>query len=669
MSESDRVRTVVVDRVATVLDRLGVSERRAVPSTAAETARATRRLLFGDELGLIVFLSVFVFTVGTSRLDVFINDTFTLANALAALARFDLALTTFPFGPPDGATPGVVFADGARYGRNYGQVAASLPVYLVLSALTLLFELRPLLIGLWGLVLHWTLVVGGRYTGRWGTRGAAAATLIVVLPNLALANPVPDQFALYAALQVTSAVATAAIGVAFYRFYRSQLGGESAALIAGVATLATPVGFFATVPKRHALTVLAVVLGVFFLHRTHAVGDDDARRHGYRFLCYSTVGGMAWIHAGEGLVLLAALACGDVAATRAFRPRDVGVAVAATAVSLLPFFATNYLIAGNPLLPPRALTEYVGQSVGGGEVVSEAVGTGTGSSGSSGSLPRTPGAVVAALVDTVAGLLEGLVSVLRRIASAAVVVGTLLSTEFGDTVSAIADTDRLVEVFLRRGYVREVAYKRPRAINLSLLESMPALGALTGVVVYGVERRGADVRRWAASPWVATDVAALVYTVALVALSLPRMPVEGSFTVRYLHPLYALAVYGLLRVPFVRGVVDDHHRSLAAALVGTVVVGLPLYAVGVATLTQVLGEAIQLYASVAVLVGALVALVAVVAVHRGTERAAALTALALGVGFGTTTTYLLGSGLVAFTPERHLLPVVDWLSRLLAGGV
>lgn len=67
-----------------------------------------------------MFFSVFVFTSGTSRLDVFINDTFTLANALAALARFDLALTTFLLEPSDGATPGVVFANGARYGRNYG---------------------------------------------------------------------------------------------------------------------------------------------------------------------------------------------------------------------------------------------------------------------------------------------------------------------------------------------------------------------------------------------------------------------------------------------------------------------------------------------------------------------------------------------------------------------
>jgi hypothetical protein len=65
---------------------------------------------------------------------------------------------------------------------------------------------------------------------------------------------------------------------------------------------------------------------------------------------------------------------------------------------------------------------------------------------------------------------------------------------------------------------------------------------------------------------------------------------------------------------------------------------------------------------------ALVAVVAVVAVHRGTERAAVLTAVVLGVGFGTTT-YLLGSGLVAFTPERHLLSILNWLSRLFAGGM
>lgn len=140
-------------------------------------------------------------------------------------------------------------------------------------------------------------------------------------------------------------------------------------------------------------------------------------------------------------------------------------------------------------------------------------------------------------------------SVLQRTATAAAVIGTLLSTEFGDTVSALADTDRLVEVSLHRGYVREIAYKRPRETYLSLSESMSALGVLTGVVIYGIERRGADVRKWAASLWVVTDAAALVYTVALITLSSPRMRVEGNFMLCHLHLLYALAVYGLLRCP------------------------------------------------------------------------------------------------------------------------
>lgn len=69
-----------------------------------------------------------------------------------------------------------------------------------------------------------------------------------------------------------------------------------------------------------------------------------------------------------------------------------------------------------------------------------------------------------------------------------------------------------------------------------------------------------------------------------------------------------------------------------------------MYTAGVATLTQVLCEAIQLYASVAVWIGVPIVIVTVIAVHRGMKRAVALTAVVLGVRFGATTTYLPGSG-------------------------
>lgn len=200
--------------------------------------------------------------------------------------------------------------------------------------MTLLFELRPLLIGLWGVVFDWTLVVGERYTGRWGARGAAVATLVVVLPNLALATPVPDRFALYAALQVTSAVATATVGAG------------STGSIARSSVVSPRHWSSWSSPLRRQFVFLTVLEAV----RTHGPAGCPRRvlpppyARGRRrcpstqLRFYSTIGGMAWIHAGERLVLFIALVCGDVAATRAFRSRDIEVAVVATAASLLRFF-------------------------------------------------------------------------------------------------------------------------------------------------------------------------------------------------------------------------------------------------------------------------------------------------------------------------------------------
>lgn len=326
-------------------------------SALGTVRRATRRagaVVFGDRLGVILFLAGLVFVTSYWRIGIFVSDSYALGNTLVNVADGHLAVRNIQYSLTFGSQPGLYDVDGTIYGRNYGHVFLSLPVLWVLQGLSAVFDPRLALAGGWS-VLLFVLIDQVGYVRNRRPRYALAGSVLALLcfgTNAALASPLDETWLPLVALQLTTMVAAAGVMVALYRLF-AHVHGRRVGLLVGILSLvATPVGFWAPIPKRHVFTALAVVvvLGAFYASRTAA----SARRSlAFRSLSYAVVALLAWLHAPEALMVLVALGAVDLLTARSNDPRRLAVVGLVFCVALAPFLATNYAISGNPVEPPR----------------------------------------------------------------------------------------------------------------------------------------------------------------------------------------------------------------------------------------------------------------------------------------------------------------------------
>ncbi|WP_338728134.1 hypothetical protein [Haladaptatus sp. DJG-WS-42] len=621
-------------------------------------ARALRlgKLLFGDLRGLLVFIVALWVFVLYWRIGIFISDTFTVANAFVAVSEGHLWLDRFPYGPGPN-TPGMVIVDGKLYGRNYGQIFLALPFLWAFQAIAVVADPRVALVAGWsGLTLAgW--VVAGRLANRTTEFTVAGSVLALCLfaANLTFATPLDPFWTHQAALQVASMVAAAFVGVVLYRLL-TEIHGHRVGLITGLfAVLATPVGFWASIPKRHALTTLFAVCTLYCFYKSR---DGNLK---LRALAYVFVGLTAWIHAPEAFVLIVALAVVDIPTAKSNDRRTLAALGIAFAISLLPFFITNALISGNPIQPPRLLPQYDGGPIPDAPAPSGEGGLGgggeSGGSGGSGESVSQSPSFVRLVLKTVAAL-----------GSSAVGKITIFTTLFTDGLSvAVHSPERLFQTYIRQGYyVRGVANDGNEAINLSILESAPILGALTAFPVYAVHRfrEKTRVSAWLSTPVGATDAFALVYCALLTAVYLPRLPLYATITVRYLLPVFPFLLYAVMRLPSIRRVVAHELQTLAWAYAGTVLVGGQVLVLALLVQRPALGEAVQLHALLGIAVGGAFGLWTIASIHW--SRVDNLGAALLGIVAGTGTLFLLLSGIEYFAYAGDFaLPVSQRISELL----
>jgi hypothetical protein len=596
--------------------------------------------VFGDKTGTTVFLLAVVFFGLTVPTVPFINDNYTLANALVAVADGHLHVEAFVYGPPDGPYPGMVAVDGQAYGRNYGQVFVALPFLWALSASATVVNPAWTLPLLWSAALCALAVRAGTRLDRRraGLAAGAVAGVATFAANAALARPVDPGWHPWLALQLSTVVAAALVAVVVYRLVARTHGGRLGGFAGAAVALATPVGFWARFPKRHSPGALCVVVALYCLHRSRAA-PTSAQATRFRALAYVPVGLATWVHAPEGVVLFLALGAVDALTARSNDPRELAVVAATLGLAMLPFLVTNTLVAGNPVEPPRRLPDYA-----------EAVGTTAG--------PATGGA------DAGGGTLTTLVELL-----------VVFVAYMARSAASLLDVGRLFDVFVRGGNELGIgqAVVGGRSLNLAVLEAMPLAAALlaTPVVAYRRVRAraapNANVSPLAAlreHPARATDAFAVVYLLLLVVLYLPRLPIQVSFTVRYLHPLYPLACYLLVRLPAVRAVVEREWRLLAGSYAAVLLVGGPAFVAALGAFAGNLEAAVQYHARLALSAGAVVLYwVVAAAATDGYERGGAV---ALAFAAAVTTLYLVLSAVLYFTyTDRFALPVtrlvVEWL--------
>lgn len=678
--------------------------------------------VFGDAVGLAVFLGALVLGGLTWQLGFFITDNYALANGLVNLAEGHLSIDRFYYSLSLRSQPGLHLVDGQVYARNYGQLFLALPVYYALDWLTVVAELQLLLIAGWCLTTlifcrQVGIVVGRRR--QFQLVGSALAVSLFAV-NVPIASLTPDAPVGLAALQVVSIGAVATTGLALYRLVAVFEGQRVAAVVACGTVVASPLWFWAAIPKRHTLTVAAVaVLLYWFAVSRHTgarasppfTGRSVSKPVVLRCFGYLLVGVVAWIHVFEGLVLLGTFATADLSTASTNSRRTVLALGLVLVLGLTPFFATNLVVSGDATQPPRTTSGYSpgadGVEVGpGGEVISTADGPSDASSGGSGEEPSSNGDDQggdtadgetgdaagdgnggAGDSDPDVGAAEGFdPSVVDAVGR------TIRKSGVDSYVSRATDAidrspRRLYHTYLRSGRLPRNNLNRGEAIDLTLVESTPLLGGIVAAVLTSVTtavrgarwgRHGRDPRGFVrrsvfgrlvgrvrtAAPQRQTAGFAVLVVLGYATLYFPFLPLGSQITVRYVLPVVPAGVYLLTQSTAVTGPLDDAFGAVVGSYLAFAFAGFGIVAFGLPGLELAIGEAMQLHALVNLAVATLLAL-ALLPRSVGVEVDSRAPAVALGLAGAATTVLVASMHLEYFEYGTYVVP----LARLVADAI
>ncbi|KAA9398760.1 hypothetical protein Har1130_11140 [Haloarcula sp. CBA1130] len=625
--------------------------RRRTPALS-NTRQTVYSTLFGDRLGLTVFLATVVLFGLLWRTAFLITDSYTLANGLYSLSNGQLAMTEAVYSPGLD-TPGANRYGGQRFARNYGVIVLSLPVVFVLDLFTAVVELRIALVALWSLALLALVVQCSYYADNgWVLYGGSVAVLGLFGLNVALAQPLDaGRIHLYA-LQLTHLLIAAFAPVFLYRLLSRVQTRQLGLLSAIVLTAGTPLAFWATVPKRHVVTGTVVVCIAYCLCRSRMAADGPVitQRQTFRALAYALVGLYAWVHAPEALLLCVALALVDIPTAPDNSPRTLARIGVVFALSLLPFVITNVAISGSPVKPPRLISR--GGSLGGDMASGAGGGESGGGSGGSGG----PSDLLA-LFAPLFGIAE---SGMRPL----LLLGGELGSGFKTLHQQPAD---VYHAFVRSGSASGALDNAgEESVNLSLLESAPVLVAMLGALpVVRRLRLPSSVADRILSADRVVDAFAITAFVGVVLLYSSRLPLHAQVTARYLFPLYPLGVYLCMRLPAVRKSLTDNQHLFLWTVAGTVLIGGQLTLAFAALTVNGTGEAFQLHALLGLGIAVPLGVWALSGRSKGVTGKAG--AVLLGAATGVAAVFLLLTSVEYYAlGDTHLLPMMRALGELLA---
>jgi len=637
---------------------------------------AVGRVAFGDRTGLALWLGLVVALGLTWRVGFFIADSYAVANTLVNVADGHLAITTNRYSLTLGSQPGLHQSGGQLYGRNYGQVFLALPVVWGLQAGTLLAPLHLVLAAGWSLAV---LALGRQVATLLDRPAVRVAGITVALAafgiNVLSGTPLHPDLLHLAALQLS----TVFVGV----FHHQRV-----AVAAGVAViLAFPIGFWASIPKRHVLVATLLIGAVFCFARSR---QATGRRAYLALACaYALASLVAWVHAFEGMFAVAVLGSVDLL-TGGLRDRKrLAVIACGLFVGLAPTLLTNVLITGGPLEPPRMLPSQGSGNLElapGGEVrAGDGGGSGpnrnplgfsgdqgssgggnSGSSGSGGSGGGSGSGDGWSLLSVLGPLVAPVLPVVDRIWF--VLSFVLFALERG--IGVLDEPDRLWYVFVRSGRIPGLRHgiNQYEMIDLTVLESAPLLGGLIALpaIAFRWARDWARKRRIPVplrlSARGQTDLLVLVLGVVLTVIYLPQLPLYSMVTVRYIVYALPFGLYGVVRLPPVHQAVAQAPKRVGWAYAATAVGGTTVIVAVLAVLDVAVGEAMQFHALVNLGTAAVLGL-AIGGRALVPERVEVWwVATALGVTAGATTAFLLLAGAEYFQYGPYALGIARELS-------
>ena len=596
------------------------------------------RVVLGDRYGQLLFLSTLCLFGLVWRTEIFITDTYAIANGLYALTSGDVFLSEAVYGPTLD-TPGAYQVNGGRIARNYGAIVPSLLFWVLLEGVAAVLSLRIALVGLWCLALLGVIVtLADIHDNDTFALAGGVVVLLVFVGNVVLAGPLRTNATHLYALQLFHMTVAAFGPVLLYRLLSRLESRRLGMLGATLFVLATPLALWAPVPKRHALTSTAVLGVVYALYRSRTAADGALFTSPvpFRALAYALVGLYAWVHAPEALLLLVVLFAVDVPTARDNSPRTLALVGGAFLLSLLPFALTNVALSGSPVEPPRLLAT----SAGSGGVESAG-----GSAGGGSTSPFEP--LVSPLLSATAPLrilgqqLVGGLTVLFSTPEA--VYHTLVRS--GDAASAL-----------------DIGGEE--SVNLTVLESAPILGALVGGLPAIWHRRDTLTLSRTLPARTTVDAFAVLTIVTMALLYASRLPIHAQVTVRYLFPVYPLGVYLVARVPVVRRTLDTRWRVFLWSTAIAVFIGGQLLVVFIFWTVVGVGEAFQFHALLALISGTALAVWASLGRSDGAFGRVGAVLLALPAALATLFVLVVA---IEYYPvgDSHLLPMVRAVAELL----
>jgi hypothetical protein len=569
------------------------------------------------------------------RYEFYINDSWTVANTLVGVADGHLWVDAVRYGQAN--APGMQIVDGKLYGRNYGHVFYALPFLWAFEGMARVVDPRVAVAAVWSLVVLALALRIGRYVDyeRHAAVGGSVVALVAFGLNLSVATPLDATWFPLLALQTSTAVASAFVAVVLYRLV-ARIYSRRVGLVAGLGTVvATGFGFWAVIPKRHAVVTALLVATLYCLYRSR---EATARRRQRRFrmLAYVWVGLVTWVNALEGLVAFVTLLAVDLPTARSNDLRTLVAVAGAFALSLVPFFLTNYLVVGSPIEPPHLWPGYDGGPIG------ESAGGSAGTSG--GSAAGGSGGAVGKLV--------------------------LLTEFFTQGIRATVEQPiRLVGTFLRSGGIAQPFIDKGNAdVELAMLETAPVLGVLAVLPVLAVSKLRAGIARPdRRDPLVAVDAFVALFAVLFTLVYISRLPLHAQTGVRYLLPLYALGLYVAVRIGVVRTALETRWRLFCWTAAGGVVVGGQLLFLALHLSGRTGGDLLQVHAWLGLALATLLAVWSVVSTTRRPSPRVGAVCLGLACAAGVTFVVTTHVGHFASVGD-FALAVVRWVAfRTLAG--
>lgn len=662
------------------LGRTSAAVRRAVQRFRTQVLK----LVVRDRVGLVIFLSSLITYVLCWRIGVFITDTYAIANAFVAVADGHLWVGRAVYGS-DAVTPGMHAVNGNYYARNYGQIVTALPFLWLTRSVTTFVPLSIAVSAVWSLLLfvladQLGVLFDKRRTAR---HGAGLVGLLLFASNVTLAKPIDGVLLPLVALELQTMVSGALTATVLYRLL-THVHGKRVGAFAGLVTgLATPIGFWALSPKRHALGGLVIVTVLYLFYRSRSQWPASAGLSSLRLraVAYVLVGLWAWVHAAEALVLLIALVLVDVPTAPTNDRQTLGTIAIAFILSLIPFLVTNTLISGNPFVPPRLLDSMTGSlpsaegasidpspdSAGGSESASN------GQTPSESNLDHHDGTRTESKTDTsnVGGSRPGewgFVVVWKIFLELLAPLEKLLNQLSTGATILFTQPNRVVATFLKSGTSPKVGSELARSTNLTVLESTPIVGGFIGAAlvrfgsIVGRMRRPLgvvsrpNVVRGQSDGRRATDLLVGFIVIGYVLMYLPSLPIHAQITVRYLVPVVPLFVYAVVRTEPVRECLENAHSTVYWSWALGVGIGLQFVADAIVLFDLTRAEAMQIHAWLSL---GTVFLIVVIMGSKPRHRSTEIVAVSLGLAAAAGSIFLLLSGLDYFSyVGTYALPIV-----------